>query len=172
MTVLTRDVIKAAINQGTIKVIPALEESQYGPASIDLTLSNVFRKYTPQEKPVELTENYQNITEPVTLQEGEYIDLQPGEIILGITQEEIQLDPTICGLLEGRSRFARLGLLVHFTASIMAPGIKNKQVLEICNLSKNVIRLRPGVRICQFMFLRCEGSAMYEGRFQGQQLGK
>lgn len=165
MTVLTHDVIKQEIQKGNIVIRPELEESQYGPASIDLTLSNEFRVFVPQDKPVELFTSYEDITVPKVIPEDGYIDLHPNEILLGITKEQIELSPKICGLLEGRSRYARLGLLVHFTASIMAPGIKNRQVLEICNLSPNVIRLRPGERVCQFMFMRCEGESQYQGRF-------
>ena len=36
--------------------------------------------------------------------------------MLGITEENVKLAPHLCGLLEGRSRFARLGLFVHITA--------------------------------------------------------
>ena len=165
MTVLTRDVIKEEIKKGNIVVRPELDESQYGPASIDLTLSNEFRVFVPQQQPVELSTNYEDITVPKTIPDDGYIDVHSNEILLGITREQIELSPKICGLLEGRSRFARLGLLVHFTASIMAPGIKNRQVLEICNLSPNTIRLKPGERVCQFMFMRCEGECQYEGRF-------
>jgi hypothetical protein len=61
--------------------------------------------------------------------------LLPGQACLGITVETIQLAPGLCGLLEGRSRFARLGLFVHITAGFMQPGINNRQVLEIYNAS-------------------------------------
>ncbi len=46
---------------------------------------------------------------------GSYL-LLPGQACLGITRERIQLSTRLCGLLEGRSRFARLGLFVHITA--------------------------------------------------------
>ena len=49
--------------------------------------------------------------------------------------EKVTLASDICGWLEGRSRFSRLGLLVHISASFMQPGIENKQVLEISNQS-------------------------------------
>ena len=42
-------------------------------------------------------------------------------------------------MIEGRSRFARIGLFVHITAGFMNPGINNRQVLEIYNAS-NVSR--------------------------------
>jgi dCTP deaminase len=50
----------------------------------------------------------------------------------------------------------------------MNPGISNRQVLEIFNASNHPLYLKPGVRICQFVFLRTDGSAVYKGRFAKQ----
>lgn len=69
---------------------------------------------------------------------------------------------------EGRSRFARLGLLVHITAGFMNPGINNRQVLEIFNASNQPLELIPGTKMCQFIFLKMAGEASYEGHFQTQ----
>jgi dCTP deaminase len=45
--------------------------------------------------------------------------------------------------VEGRSRFARIGLFVHITAGFMNPGIDNRQVLEIYNASNVCALLLP-----------------------------
>ena len=74
------------------------------------------------------------------MKDGESYDLQPGHACLAITEESISLSPSICGLLEGRSRFARLGLFIHISSGFMQPGIHNRQVLEIFNAST--------VRVC------------------------
>ena len=84
---------------------------------------------------VEETTDYKEITEKRTLKEGETYLLLPGQAALGITVEKVMLNGNLCGLLEGRSRFARLGLFVHITAGFMNPGIENRQVLEIYNAS-------------------------------------
>jgi len=134
---------------------------------VDLTLSNEFRFYKPGLQVVPVTENtdYKDITEKMVLKEGESFLLLPGQACLGITSETIHLSPRICGLLEGRSRFARLGLFVHITAGFMNPGIHNRQVLEIYNASNHPLTLWPGTKICQFIFLRMDGEAEYHGRF-------
>jgi len=62
----------------------------------------------------------------VVLKEGETFLLLPGCACLGITEEKIKLAPSMCGLLEGRSRFARLGLFVHITAGFMNPGMSTQ----------------------------------------------
>ena len=92
----------------------------------------------------------------------------PGESALARTVERITLPDDICGRLEGRSRFARLGLLVHITASFMHPGISNHQVLEMYNASPFPLAVHPGTRICQFVFEKTIGCRHYRGRFADQ----
>jgi dCTP deaminase len=94
--------------------------------------------------------------------------LMPGETVLGITLERVRLPGSICGWLEGRSRFARMGLVIHMTASFVQPGVNNRQVLEIGNLAPFPLVLKPGVRICQLILEHMEGEASYAGRFKDQ----
>ncbi|RKX55657.1 MAG: dCTP deaminase, partial [Thermodesulfobacteriota bacterium] len=130
--------------------------------SIDLTLSNEFRIFKKKSK-ISVTEfsTYKDYTEPVKKNE---IKLKPGEFINGITVENIKLPPNICGILTGRSKFARMGVLVHATASFIQPGINNRQVLEIKNISKNTLILKPGIRICQLVLMETKVKAEYSGR--------
>ena len=92
----------------------------------------------------------------------------PHQTVLGLTQERISLAPDLCGWLEGRSRFARIGLLVHISAGFMQPGLQNHQVLELTNFGPNPLELVPGTPICQFIFQRTIGAARYEGLFSKQ----
>ncbi len=50
----------------------------------------------------------------------------------------------------------------------MQPGIDNHQVLEMTNLGPHALMLCPDVRICQLVVDRCEGEAVYQGRFARQ----
>lgn len=117
--------------------------------------------------------------------------LLPGQAVLGITEENIQMSPNICGLLgtvsrwrspaasdgrltgdggllEGRSRFARLGLFVHITAGFIQPGVNNRQVLEIynsslvrfgcaCRVSVTGVFLKRGGVVPGMMGIECAG---------------
>lgn len=107
-------------------------------------------------------------TEFIHIDDDESIILPPFTSCLGVTKEKVTLPSNICGYLEGRSRFARLGLIVHFTAGLMNPGINNKEVLEICNLNSRPLKLTPGLRIAQFIFIRTEGEYQYNGQFANQ----
>lgn len=136
MSILAKTEILKAVASGEIEIDP-YDATAIGPASIDLTLSNEFRYYKPGLAVIPINEqtDYKSITEKITLDEskGEFYLLLPGQACLGITKERVKLAPSLCGLLEGRSRFARMGLFVHITAGFMNPGINNRQVLEIYN---------------------------------------
>ncbi|MBU0470483.1 MAG: dCTP deaminase [Nanoarchaeota archaeon] len=165
MSILTKNEIFKEIKKGNIKIMP-FDRSAVGPGSVDLTLDNQFRIFI-KGKTLDVNENsdYQKISRLI---KKDSIVLKPGELIMAITKEKITLSENLCGWLEGRSRFARLGLLVHITAGFMQPGIDNQQVLEIANLSQRPLRLHAGIKICQFIFQKTKGKAKYEGRFVKQ----
>ncbi len=167
MTVLTRDPILAEIEAGRIQLEP-FEPDQVGPASIDLTLGDEIRVIVEGNGPIPLRADvdYRDHTRIERL-DAPFV-LVPGVTIHGITRERITLAPDLCGFLEGRSRFARLGLMIHVTSAFVQPGVSNRQVLEISNVSARPLEIHPGVRICQLVVLRAEGQAVYRGRFAEQ----
>ena len=167
MSVLARDEILKEIAAGHIRIDP-YDPTMVGPASVDLHLGSEFRVFRKAREVIRVTEetDYETITEKVHAADG--LMLIPGETVLGITREQITLAPHLCGWLEGRSRFARLGLLVHVSASFMQPGIANKQCLELSNFSPMPLLVAPGLPICQFIFQRTIGEARYTGRFRDQ----
>lgn len=169
MSILIGKEIEKALKKKSIRIEP-LDKSQIGPGSIDLTLGNDFRVFKKKSRiyHVKNESRFQDITRDVHVEDGAYVVISPGEMILGITKEKITLADNISGRLEGRSRFARFGLAVHVTAGFMHPGIANHQVLEIVNLGHSPLALYPGTRICQFIFEKCDGHAKYKGRFVKQ----
>jgi dCTP deaminase len=169
--ILSRDEILSEIEKGRIKVDP-FEPSRVGAASIDLTVSSAFRRLSRHGGPVEVRPDvdyrHPDLSELVEVKEGGSIEVAPHETILGITCERIGLPDDVCGWFEGRSRFARLGLLVHISAGFMQPGTYNNQVLEISNMAPRPLRLHPGTPLCQFIFQRTTGRAKHSGRFTMQ----
>jgi dCTP deaminase len=167
--ILGRTAILEAVETGRIRVDP-YDPTLVGPASIDLHLSRAFRVFVrlPMTVAVRDDIDFKRYTKGVWIPEGERLLLRPGETVLGITQERITTASDLCGWLEGRSRFARVGLLVHISASFMQPGLDNHQVLEISNFGHLDLALEPGTAICQFVFQQTEGQGRYDGRFAGQ----
>ena len=169
MSVLGRQAILSAIEQGSIAITPFTPEL-VGPASIDLTLANTVRVFRKVHQVIEVRENtdYRQLTEKMEVPPGQHILIMPGETILGITKERLRLGPGLCGWLEGRSRYARLGLMVHISAPFMGPGIDSQQVLEMSNFGPAPLAVYPGTPICQFVFQQLDGEERYQGCFAGQ----
>jgi len=169
MSFLIGDALKKAIKDNLIRIEP-LDPEQIGPGSVDLTLGNDFRVFKKQVGVYHVRDdsNFEDVTDLVHVQDGDSLLINPGEMVLGITREKITLADTMAGLLEGRSRFARLGLAVHVTAGFMQPGIANRQVLEMVNMGHTPLAVYPQTKICQMIFIRCEGKARYRGRFRAQ----
>ncbi len=167
MSVLTRKVILAEIESGRLNIDPFSPE-QLGAASIDLTLGDEIRVFKSSDGPIDLREDadYRDHTSVYPLTEP-YV-LEPGCTIHGITREKIRLPGDLCGFLEGRSRFARLGLMIHVTSAFVQPGVANRQVLEMSNVADRSLRIHAGVRLCQLVLMRTEGVAHYDGRFADQ----
>ncbi len=169
MSVLARSEIIREIDKGRIRIEP-LDRDKIGPASIDLHLSNAFRLFVRMPKTVEVSNglDFKRYTKGIWISDGESIRMQPGETLLGITREKVTLPDDICGWLEGRSRFARIGLLIHISASFMQPGISNHQVLEMSNFGHLDLEIFPNTAVCQFVFQQTKGRGEYQGIYQGQ----
>ena len=166
MTILTRDEILKQMKKGRIKIEP-FSKDQIGPASIDLSVSDEFRVFKKwKTAPVSEDVDYKDFTRLVKV--DKYKILGPGEFVLGMTKEKLTLPENICGWLTGRTRFARLGLSIHITASFIQPGVSNRQVLEIKNVGSIPLILYPGTRICQVILLDTLGKGKYQGKFAKQ----
>jgi dCTP deaminase len=164
--ILTKNEILKELKRKSV-VIDPLDTNNIGPASIDLTLGEEFRLFNKQKKTLEVTDDldYRDYTKHV---KRKSIVLKPGELILGITAEQVTLPEDICGWLQGRSRFARMGLAIHITAPLIQPGVKNREVLEIFNAGPHPLKLVAGTRICQLSLQKMKGKAKYQGIFSKQ----
>ena len=166
--ILTRDVILREIEAGRLAIDP-FDPAQVGPASVDLHLGDEIRVMAGGPEVIAVTEDadYRTVTRRQAL-DAPYV-LKPGETIHAITRERLRLPANICGWLEGRSRYARLGLMIHVTSGFVAPGVDSRQVLEMSNVAGRSLAIHAGVAVCQIVLQRCEGTAVYAGRFKVQE---
>ena len=58
--------------------------------------------------------------------------------------------------------------MIHVTSGFVAPGVDSRQVLEMSNVARHPLSIHAGVRLCQIVLQRCDGSAVYAGRFARQ----
>lgn len=100
--------------------------------------------------------------------------LQPGEFVLGKTRELVDLpirdqEPWLAARVEGRSSYARCGMLVHFTAPTIHAGFCGHITLEIMNFGQYPICLYPNTPICQLIVEHVDAKPFRnDSQFQGQ----
>ena len=173
--VLSDRSILDAIHAGRI-VIEPFDPTCVQPASVDLRLDGVFRVFRHSSHPyIDLAKETDDLTEEVTVPEGEPFMLHPGEFVLGSTLECVTLAGDLVGRLEGKSSLGRLGLLTHVTAGFCDPGFSGYLTLELSNVSMLPITLYKAMRVGQISFFtmttpaeRPYGSPGLESRYQGQ----
>ncbi len=128
---------------------------QLGPSSLDLRLGYEFGFLdTRKVKAIDTREmnDYGDIkrTRETTPEEGMVV--HPGEFVLGSTLETLKVPDNLVARIEGRSSYARLGLIPHAAAGFVDPGFEGQITLEIQNLGNVPITIYPEDRICQVVF--------------------
>jgi dCTP deaminase len=169
LATIGRDQILKLIENGSIKIEP-FSKDQVGPASIDLHLGDNFRVFEKTRDIFHIREDadYKRLTRTVKVEKDNYFLIMPNELVQGITLENLTFPATLSGRIEGRSRFARLGLLIHLSSGFIQPGSIGKVVLEILNVSPLPLALYPGTAICQVIIEEAKGATAYKGAFSGQ----
>jgi len=155
--VLSNEDIKSYIRRHLLRFEPSISPEQIGPASVDLTLAGkfwIFKKKYLGKKAVDLLKvGFKEATEE---HHHASITLPQGGMCLGITKEKIYMPDNLIGTLEGRSRYARMGLAVHVTSALVQPGSQNHQVLEIVNFAPFPVTIHEGMKISQIIFERLD----------------
>jgi len=168
--ILSRNEILKAIENKRIEINP-FEEKNVGSCSVDFRLGNSFRVFKKKNHSLKIDNSFKisdDFSEKLELKKGEFFELHPGEFILGATHERLKVSNDLCARIEGRSTFARIGLLVHISSALIQPGSNNVQVLEIANLSPFTLKLYPETKICQIVFEELRGKSEYSGHFKVQ----
>lgn len=155
MVLSDRD-IKKALNAGRIKIVPKPNyATQLGSCMIDLQLGNVYRVFNHSKTPYLDPQNpktLEDITTEIKVGNGESFTLHPGEFILAVTREYIEMPDDLTGRLEGRSSIGRLGVVIHSTAANIECGFRGNITLELANMGRIPVMLYPGMRICSLSF--------------------
>ena len=161
--ILSSATLRQLISRGEL-IINGPQPLNIQPASIEMHLSNRVVRRVGQTN--QTTEDYKD---------GAPVSIRPGEFILASTQETVHIPATLVGQVEGKSSWARRGLLVHVTAGFIDPGFQGAITLEIVNLSSTAIYPRVGQRIAQLAVHRLDrepeylyGSPQLGSHYQGQ----
>lgn len=179
---ITGHKIISAVESGDILIRPFRKE-QAGPNSYDVLLGYVIHRVLPNVPG-------DNSGDPWLVNDEGYIDtalpsvtepiesfnynarlaylLEPGELYLGHTMEEI-CSYVYVPNIHGRSTAARHGLQVHLTAGFGDLGWQGQYVLEMVNMTPYPMIVYPGTRVAQISFEEVTGDRrFYSSAYQGQ----
>ncbi|MGW6061924.1 dCTP deaminase [Streptomyces sp. NPDC055189] len=90
----------------------------------------------------------------VEIRPGETVELRPNEVLLGRTYEKFTVPPRFAAKIEGRSSYARLGLMVHCTGDFINPGWRGHMPVELVSFSRSNVRLSPMTPIVQLILIK------------------
>lgn len=164
MTLSQKDIIKrlhpdCPYREKQIIVTPMLNpDDQILSSGIDLRLGKQFILFkshlSGSLNPITIKQNVQQITkyqEETVVPMRRPIVLHPGQFILGSTLEYIGLPQDIEARIDGRSSWARMGLLIA-TATTIHPNFQGIVTLEMSNNGSIPIELFPGMKIAYMTF--------------------
>lgn len=187
--ILSNFSIQSALDSGALLLDPepsprTLEagvDCPYQTSSVDLRLGNEIAAFNSgMPIALDLTRGDFNsifATNSTTVQitdTAPYL-LKPNSFVIASTLERVglPLQPiekvSLAARVEGKSSYARCGLLVHFTAPTIHAGFEGKITLELINLGPYEITLRPSMPICQLIVEEVHGTPFDNAsQFQGQ----
>jgi dCTP deaminase len=138
------------------------EDCPYQTSSVDLRLGDQI-SYFKEGLPLDINLSrggfarlFGPMSESQTIGSGQPFVLRPNRLVLGRTHEKVTLPivpngQSLAARVEGKSSYARCGLLVHFTAPTIHAGFSGTITLELINLGPCNISLYPGTPICQLI---------------------
>lgn len=166
MTILSdRDLKKLIEEEDAVRTEKGPEmdmDLQLGPSSLDLRLGYEFGVLeTRKVKAIDTRkmDNYSEIKSQRETTPEEGMVVHPGEFVLGTTLETLDVPSNLVARIEGRSSYARLGLIPHAAAGFVDPGFEGQITLEIQNLGNVPITIYPEDRVCQVVFETMTGEA-------------
>ena len=181
--ILTDREIKIAIERKQIEFEPAPDQEAFSSIAIDLTLDSEISEFKthaegletiidPSHPDFDFDKAFDELAEPITINDSDGYLLEKGGLVLGWTKEYINLKipSRLAARIEGKSSLARLGLGIHLTAPTIHAGFEGQIRLEMINHGPIPIRLRTGMPVCQLIFETTLGTPDrgYAGRFIGQ----
>jgi len=182
--ILSNTEIIRCLKRGVFSILPdpgvEPEKKPYNTSSLDLHLSTEIVTLKGKGVAVDLRnggvqELLEKHSEVRTIATDQPFTLEPNRFILAKTKERVAfpIHPkgkiSYAARVEGRSSFARCGILVHFTAPTIHAGFEGTITLEMINLGYFPFLLYPDLPICQLIIEEVKGSPVdAPNQFKGQ----
>jgi dCTP deaminase len=99
---------------------------------------------------------------------GSFFELPPHSFGLGVSLELISMPPSIMGLCDGKSTYARCGVIINVTP--IEPGWAGHLTMHIANPTPFTARIYANEGIVQVMLYQLSSNVgqAYTGNYQGQ----
>lgn len=151
------DILKA-IDGGLLTITPFGKE-QLRPAGISLHLGQEILVPRPVEL-IDLKAQTEIDYDRRTISDDEPFVIQPGQFVLGHTEEIISVGTKLGFIIEGRSTLARLGISVEQSATIVDPGHHERPItLEIFNCGPSPVTLYRNMSVAKALVFELSSEA-------------
>ena len=188
--ILSNTELHRALDEGRVRIDPEpvprfggddSGSCPYQTSSVDLRLGDEV-SYFKEDLPISIdlrkgsfAKLFLANSESRIITEEQPFSLRPGRLILCKTLERVTLPlpeqgaVPLAARIEGKSSYARCGLMVHLTAPTIHAGFTGSITLEMINLGLHNIILYPGTPICQLIIEEVHGIPFANiSQFQGQ----
>jgi dCTP deaminase len=188
--ILSNVSIHEALDQGRLKIVPEPAprlkvdggpKCPYQTSAVDLRLGTeiaYFKEGIPAQLDLrkgDFNTIFGPLSETRQITDDQPFVLRPRMLVLGKTHEHVTLPlqpagtVSLAARVEGKSSYARCGLLVHFTAPTIHAEFDGTITLELINLGPLDIALYPKMPICQLIIEQVFGTPFSNvSQFQGQ----
>lgn len=156
--------IRGLIRMGSLVVRP-FRPGLVGPNGLDLRLGRGYCRLRASDEPLDPLEPPEDLSSRYECGEADRILVGPGERLLLHTLEWIELPDSIAGLVNLRSTYARLGLVIPPT--VVDAGFKGQLTIELLGSSFPVV-LRAGAPFIHLILVEVDKAKPYKGKYQGQ----
>lgn len=143
-----------AVKKGDLKIKP-FNKKMLQPNSLKVHLDNeIVVALKGRIDPVK-TSDFEKFYKKIKLGSKGF-EFKPGMFILGRTSERLSFSKKVCGLIQGRTSLARIGIEVTQTAPLIHSGHgvpkPRKIVLEMSNSGPFTVIISPGMVIAELAF--------------------
>ena len=165
--------IRAAMQrlENPLIIDPGFVPERLQPASLELTLDKLIKC-----EQLDITRKRIGwYADDITDYADDAYPMQPGSFILASSVERVRIPTDMVALVNGKSSWAREGLVIHQTAGLLDPNFDGTVTFELSVVGHASFWLKPGMAIGQLVFMqmtspaqRPYGSAGLGSHYQGQ----
>ncbi len=148
------------------KVIEVLDNSQYQPAGIDISLKEVYSFKSAGVIDFDNKERKISEVEPLVF-DGDFVTLKPGAYKV-IFNEYVRVPKDVAGMCLPRSSLLRCGVTLE--CAVWDPGYEGRSEALLLVKNEHGIKFKKDAKIGQMVFIKLSeaANALYEGVYKGE----